>query len=219
MPHQWTRRIGHMFSADFLTSRFMLGSLFAVNLLGTAYGYAWYWHQLEWTAAHRPLWMLVLVPDSPTASLFFTLSLACLLWARRAPGRSASLLRGLSETVGAVASVKYGIWAVVMILAGAAQGDPLGWQDEMLSVSHLGMAAEALLYVRFFDVKPAFLWLAACWTFVNDFVDYDYGGVYPWLPEVLEDDLAAIALFTVCLSAASLAVIYFVHKRTAKMPV
>ena len=45
--------------------------LFFVNLLGSIYGYIWYESQLSTTEPK----FLLFVPDSPTASLFFTLAL------------------------------------------------------------------------------------------------------------------------------------------------
>ena len=46
--------------------------LFIINLFGTIYGYIWYGSQLKVT---EPIFYLF-VPDSPTASLFFTIALA-----------------------------------------------------------------------------------------------------------------------------------------------
>ncbi|MET0960494.1 MAG: DUF1405 domain-containing protein, partial [Psychrobacillus psychrotolerans] len=45
--------------------------LFIVNLFGTIYGYYWYKGQLSQTETK----FLLFVPDSPTASLFFTIAL------------------------------------------------------------------------------------------------------------------------------------------------
>ena len=58
-------------------------------------------------------------------------------------------IRPLIEALAVVTSLKYGLWAVTMIAAGAAQGDQLQWEHYMLIVSHLGMAVEGLLFVRF----------------------------------------------------------------------
>ena len=54
--------------------RSSLIALFIVNVLGTVYRYYWYKYQLIDT----PVWLRVVVPDSPTASLFFCFVL--LLW-------------------------------------------------------------------------------------------------------------------------------------------
>jgi hypothetical protein len=64
--------LSYFFSREFLGSRFMLWSLFWINFLGTVYGYEWYWGQLTYTAVEMSPLLLPFVPDSPTASLFFT---------------------------------------------------------------------------------------------------------------------------------------------------
>nr|WP_221401230.1 DUF1405 domain-containing protein [Paenibacillus phyllosphaerae] len=170
--------------------------LFVVNTLGTIYGYIWYGEQLQFTLENHPAWQLVFVPDSPTASLFFTLSLLYLLFPLKPQaGLAARVLRQIIEALGVVTSIKYGIWAVAMILAGAAKGDQLVWQQYMLIVSHLGMAIEALLYARFFVFGRIAALAATCWLWLNDTVDYHYG-VYPWLPEVLDEIVSTVRNFT-----------------------
>ena len=179
-------------SEKILKNRGFLWLLFTVNFLGTIYGYIWYGNQLEFTAANYPLWLLPLVPDSPTASLFFTIALLLLLY----PPKSitGTTFRGLIEALAVITSVKYGIWAVSMIVAGGYQGDDISWKDWMLMISHTGMAVEVLLYARFFYYRKM-LPLALLWTLFNDTVDYSYG-VYPWLPSVLEDDVDKVQMFT-----------------------
>ncbi|GIQ63775.1 hypothetical protein PACILC2_23430 [Paenibacillus cisolokensis] len=106
-----------LFGRPFLMNRGVLWTLFAVNLLGTIYGYLWYGDQLLFTIDNKPAWMIPFVPDSPTASLFFTLSLLYLLFPPERPSSlPGSVLRAVIEGLAAVTSVKYGIWAVVMIL-------------------------------------------------------------------------------------------------------
>ncbi|UQZ32385.1 DUF1405 domain-containing protein [Paenibacillus sp. PK3_47] len=175
--------------------------LFVVNLLGTVYGYIWYGNQLEYTAANYPAWLLPFVPDSPTASLFFTAALLLLLF----PPKSlqGTLFRELIEALAVLTSVKYGIWAVSIIFAGGYQGDTIGWKDWMLVASHLGMAVEALIYARFFSFRRM-LPVALLWTLANDMIDYS-AGIYPWLPSVLSDDVNAVQYFTIGLTLASAA--------------
>ncbi|MFD2879260.1 DUF1405 domain-containing protein [Paenibacillus rhizoplanae] len=91
-----------------------------MNLLGTVYGYMWYGNQLTFTAQTEPLWLLPFVPDSPTASLFFTAALLLLLYPPR--GLTGTLVRELIEALAVLTSVKYGIWAVSIIVAGGYQG-------------------------------------------------------------------------------------------------
>ncbi|WP_214629862.1 DUF1405 domain-containing protein [Paenibacillus agaridevorans] len=196
--------ISFFWSKGFLLNRSFLWLLFICNLLGTIYGYIWYDSQLQWTAVNKPLWTLPFVPDSPTASLFFTMSLLYLLFPITKPTRIANMARVIVEALAVVTSVKYGIWAVSMIIAGAAQGDALNWTHYMLIVSHLAMAVEALLYVRFMKAGTAAFAVALGWLLINDTVDYTLN-VNPWLPDELEDDRAAVELFTYGLSLASFA--------------
>nr|WP_280521213.1 DUF1405 domain-containing protein [Paenibacillus mangrovi] len=178
----------------------MLWLLFWCNLVGTIYGYKWYGDQIEYTIAHNLIWQVIFVPDSPTASLFFTISVLFLLYPPKTPALTG--FSYLMESLAVVTSVKYGIWAVSIIFAGAAQGDHLVWQDWMLVASHLIMAVEALLFVRFFRFGAFMLIPAAAWTFFNDIVDYTFG-VYPWLPDELQDHLLGVEYFTIGLTAFS----------------
>nr|WP_191296596.1 DUF1405 domain-containing protein [Paenibacillus sp. PL91] len=192
----------YFWSREFLLSRPFLWLLFLVNLGGTIYGYIWYEAQLIDTLESHPLWQIIFVPDSPTASLFFTIALLYLLFP---PQKSYGLVRigrSIIEALAVVCSVKYGIWAVSMIVAGAWQGSELHWQHYMLIASHLGMAFEALLFFRFMKAGVAALILATCWLLLNDTVDYTFG-IFPYLADELNDDLSAVRAFTYGLSLFS----------------
>jgi uncharacterized membrane protein YpjA len=200
-------------SESILKHRGVLWLLFVVNFLGTIYGYIWYGNQLEFTAANYPLWLLPFVPDSPTASLFFT---AAILWLLYPPkSLTGSTIRSLVEALAVLTSVKYGIWAVSIIAAGGYQGNELDWKDWMLIISHSGMAIEALLYARFFQYRKV-LPLALLWTLSNDTVDYSYG-VYPWLPSVLQDDVTGVQFFTLGLTLFSAAAAWLGNWRSRNL--
>nr|WP_054942132.1 DUF1405 domain-containing protein [Paenibacillus ihuae] len=189
--------------------------LIIVNFLGTIYGYIWYGNQLAFTAENYQVWLLPFVPDSPTASLFFTVSLLLMLYPPK--GLKGTLVRELIEALAVVTSVKYGIWAVSMIFAGGYQGDSVSWQDWMLVVSHTGMAVEALIYARFFSFRRM-LPLAVLWTLANDMVDYSVG-IYPWLPSELDDDILKVQNFTILLTLLSTAAAWvFESKARAAHP-
>nr|WP_090574453.1 DUF1405 domain-containing protein [Paenibacillus sp. OV219] len=182
----------------------MLWTLFWINAAGTIYGYIWYGQQIEYTIQNQSLWQVIFVPDSPTASLFFTLSLLFLLYPRLSKPTPIYIgARTIIEALGVVTSIKYGFWAVTMILAGGAQGDQLQWEHYMLIVSHLGMAIEALLFIRFFIFGRFAAFLALVWLLLNDSIDYTYF-VFPWLPDELENNIGAIQSFTMGLSVISL---------------
>ncbi|KUP24691.1 DUF1405 domain-containing protein [Paenibacillus sp. DMB5] len=186
--------------------------LFIVNVLGTIYGYIWYGNQLEYTAQNYPAWLLPFVPDSPTASLFFTIALLLLLYPPK--GLKGTLVRELIEALAVVTSVKYGIWAVGVIFAGGYQGDTVSWKDWMLVVSHTGMAVEALIYARFFAFRRM-LPVALLWTLANDMVDYS-AGVYPWLPSVLADDVNQVQYLTILLTLLSAAAAWIAGPKTRR---
>ncbi|WP_068617167.1 DUF1405 domain-containing protein [Paenibacillus tuaregi] len=205
--------ISYWWSREFLTSRGFLWLLFVFNLLGTIYGYYWYGNQIEYTIANNPLWQVIFVPDSPTASLFFTLSLTFLMWPKLLANYRG--VRVLLEALAVVTSVKYGVWAVSIIFAGAYQGNVIGWQDWMLVASHTAMAVEALLYVRFFKFGTVILLGAGLWTLLNDMVDYTYE-VFPWLPVQLMDDLPAVRNFTVLLTLLSVAAGWFALRQARR---
>lgn len=183
-----------------LMNRSFLWLLFWCNVLGTIYGYIWYGGQLAATLEQYPAGLLVFVPDSPTASLFFTLSLLFLLYppSKRWLQRVGHVIQGLAV----VTSIKYGVWAVSVIVAGWSLGGDVIWQDFMLIASHLAMAIEALLYVRFFGFGVISLILAAGWTLLNDVMDYTFE-IYPYLPYELYDYVGGVRNFTFTLTILS----------------
>jgi uncharacterized membrane protein YpjA len=183
----------------------LLWTMMAIYIPGTVYGYYWYKDQLIRTWNEHPHWQIVFVPDSPTASLWFALAVLW-LWVSPERPRKGWLrgLRGVVEALGVVTSVKYGIWATSIIVAGYWQGTPLDGASWMLIVGHSAMAICALLYARFLRFGAAALLVAAAWTFLNDTVDYAFN-VFPYLPSGLYDDLTAVCTFTVLLTALSVA--------------
>lgn len=186
----------------------MLWLLLWVNGLGTLYGFQWYGWQIVKTIQEEALWLVFFVPDSPTASLFFTAAIAYLLIDHyilkyKATNTHKSFLRSVIEAFAVITSIKYGIWAVFMIIFGAMEGSSLQWQHWMLIVSHLGMALEAVIFARFFGFKWIHIIIVGFWTFINDFIDYTFG-VYPALPKVLDPHLNLIRFITICLSILSI---------------
>ncbi|MFB4163399.1 DUF1405 domain-containing protein [Alteribacillus sp. JSM 102045] len=178
----------------FLGMPSMLILLLIINILGTIYGYWWYKVQLEIT----PPIFLVFVPDSPTASLFFCVVLLLFLFKKNA---------GFLEALASITLIKYGLWAVVMNIAGGIFGDELNWQNYMLIASHLGMAIQAVLYSPFYRIKVWHIMAAALWTLHNDIIDYVYG-MYPWVSPSISDYITHIGYFTFWLSIFSITVTY-----------
>ncbi|WP_026700937.1 lipoprotein heptaprenylglyceryl N-acetyltransferase LhaT [Salibacterium aidingense] len=177
----------------------MIAVLLIVNILGTIYGYWWYKVQLEQT----PPLFYVFVPDSPTASLFFCFVLIFFLFRKNC---------GLLEALAGVTLIKYGLWAVVMNIAGGAAGDTLHWTNYMLIVSHFGMAVQGILFTPYYRIKPWHLTAAAVWTVHNDIIDYVYG-MFPWVSHAISDQIMHIGYFTFWLSMLSVLLIYLFNVR------
>jgi uncharacterized membrane protein YpjA len=211
-------KFSFFWSESFLLNRKILWLLLGINGLGTIYGYQWYSWQISYTLQEKAMWLVWFVPDSPTASLFFTLTIIYLLRDQYRRSREqnkgvveGSMLRGVLEALAVITSIKYGIWAVVMIVAGNMQGDPFQWQHAMLITSHLGMAVEAALFARFFTYRTIHIVIAASWTLCNDVIDYRFG-VFPSLPKLLHDFLPIIKIFTFALSLVCIVFTYMALK-------
>lgn len=177
-----------------LKHRQMLWVLLLVNGFGTMYGFYWYHQQLLAT----PWYYWPFVPDSPMASLFFTLVIAAFLFGRKWL---------YSEALAAVTLVKYGIWACIMIIWTAMLGGELSWQHYMLLISHGGMALQALLFIPQYSFRLKHLALVAIWTLMNDLLDYSLD-IFPWLSQLLHPYLPIIATLTVSLSIMCILVFY-----------
>lgn len=173
--------------------------LLAVNVLGTIYGYIWYMWQLEIT---DPIF-IIFVPDSPTASLFFSIALFGWLINRHFK---------LIEALALITLVKYGIWAVVMNIWTQFEAGPIGFVGWMLVVSHFAMAVQALLYIPKYKFNWIHVLIAAIWTLHNDVIDYVFGQmpIYRSLSEYSQ----TIGYFTFWLSIACTLIAIKVIKST-----
>jgi uncharacterized membrane protein YpjA len=141
----------------------------------------------------------IFVPDSPTASGFFTLVLFTYLCSRRSP---------LLEAFSSITLFKYGVWAVTMIILGGLV-DPhpffqaITWEQWMLVVSHTGMAVEAVVYAPFYTYGRYEIYAAGAWTLLNDVMDYGFD-THPWLTPYLDPYMGLIGGFTFLLSCTTL---------------
>lgn len=177
-----------------MTSRPFLYALLVVNGLGTIYGYIWYGSQLAIT----PPIFYVFVPDSPTASLFFTI--AIIGW-----------LRGTHykwmEALGFITLIKYGVWAVAMNGLTLLEVGSIGWMGWMLVVSHGLMAVQALLYWKQYAFGLVPIVGAAVWTLHNDVIDYlfDQMPIYHRIMQYQNE----IGYFTFWLSIASIGLAFW----------
>ncbi len=187
--------------------------LLIVNFLGTIYGYYWYRYQI----AETPLHYLPFVPDSPTASLFFTAVLFLYVIGRSNP---------YLEAFAAVTLFKYGIWAVAAIIAGAWLQEPsiksmflfetIPAANWMLIFSHTGMALEALLFTRAYSFGYRHLLVVSMWIFLNDFMDYVFA-LHPWVHPSLNPFIPQLGFFTIWLSVLSLTIFALTVDRRHKL--
>lgn len=176
--------------------------LFIVNLVGTIYGYIWYEGQLSQTETK----FLLFVPDSPTASLFFTIALFA--WLLKKNWK-------LIEALALITLVKYGLWAVVMNVWTYVENDYLGWMGWMLVASHFAMAVQAILYIPNYRFTWIHIFIAAIWTLHNDVIDYvfDQMPTYRSLYEYADQ----IGYFTFWLSIACITLASFIYQRRSKL--
>ena len=172
--------------------------LFLINFFGTLYGYYWYKGQLSIT----PDIFLVFVPDSPTASLFFTIFLLFFLFGRNIP---------YIEALAIITLFKYGTWGVIMNLLTLIVEGSLGWQGYMLMASHAAMAVQGLLYAPFYKIKLRHIVVASIWTIHNDIIDY----VFEMMPiySSLTKYMNEIGYFTFWLSILSIFIAYWLTIR------
>ena len=184
-----------------LSHKSFLWILFFVNLTGTIYGYDWYKWQLVKT--EPKFW--IFVPDSPTASLFFTIAIFGWLINRNFK---------LIEALALITLVKYGLWAVVMNLLTLIETGSIGWVGWMLVASHFAMAVQAILYIPFYKFKFGHIALAAIWTLHNDVIDYVFGQM-PIYSDLMKYS-AQIGYFTFWLSIACIAIAYVVARYKRK---
>ncbi|MGI6685742.1 MAG: DUF1405 domain-containing protein [Bacillota bacterium] len=154
------------FTAFFLDRRVLIGLLF-INIIGSLYGYYWYRGQL---ASTNKL-LLLFVPDSPLSTTLFSFVLFLHLTRKQI-----TVLSLLASTF----LVKYGLWAVAVNLHLLFLGEGFTWVNLMLALSHLGMAAEGMIYYPYKGISfREVLFVTGILAF-QDFMDYVIG-LHPYL--------------------------------------
>jgi uncharacterized membrane protein YpjA len=145
-----------------------------VNLVGTFFGFVYYAPQF----AATPVVMWPIVPVSPLATLYMSLSLA--LWRLEYSGRLAQLVHVLAF----IGCLKYGLWTVyVQVFIEGSGVLPLSvwlegpgyiplWLWHFLIWSHAAMAVQAFLIHRYADFRLAAVAGAVGWFTLNDVFDY-----------------------------------------------
>ncbi|KIX91509.1 membrane protein [Staphylococcus microti] len=142
-----------------LYHRPILYMLLIANLLGTLYGYIWYAPQLSET----PWYFWPFVPDSPTATLFLSISIFLWLINKRS---------AIIDTLAFVTLFKYGVWAVIMNFMLFYVDDTIYLTGVMLIMSHGIMAIQAFLFLPRFKFTFLSLGITIAWVIHNDVIDY-----------------------------------------------
>ncbi len=144
-------------------------AILAANLVGAAYGFYWYEVQLALT----PLVYWVFTPDCPEFAMLFAVVLIFRLYGRRLYDFEVPVFFGL---------IKYGTWTIFTIaLYFMASGNIAELDEWMLLISHVGMAAEGILYFKYLRLNKLNISVSLAWFALSDYMDYVVG-VYPYLP-------------------------------------
>lgn len=181
-----------------LKSKSFLWIMLIVNIIGTLYGYYWYKNQLM----DAPIEFVPFIPDSPTACLFFVITLIYFIRGKN---------NGLFESLAVVSLFKYGIWAIGMNIFFLVYNGYLPWTGYMLMVSHFSMAIQGLIYAPFYRIKLWHIVFTALFTIHNEIIDY----VFQMMPTYgnLNAYYQTIGYITFWLSIISIGILCFIYKR------
>ncbi|MFB6192896.1 MAG: DUF1405 domain-containing protein [Candidatus Nanohaloarchaea archaeon] len=138
--------------------------LTTVNLLGTVFGFYYYTDQLS----ANPVFLWPFIPDSPIATLLISISL--ILFLKEKPSE-------VVDSLAFIGNLKYGLWTVFVLIYYSNifyTGNPLPMYLFML-LSHIGMALQAFLILKYSDPGLRTLAVAGSWFLLNDLVDYTLG--------------------------------------------
>ncbi|MGI6485349.1 MAG: DUF1405 domain-containing protein [Tepidanaerobacteraceae bacterium] len=164
---------------SFLKTPKVIFILFLVNLLGSIYGFYWYRDQL----AQTPAFLWPFVPDSPTATALFTIVL--LLYIVKAP-------KTLFTLISCAWLIKYGIWAGIINTHFLIIGGDYTFTNFHLTISHLGMAAEGIVFSHGLSISKSHGILLLTLLAISDIIDYTLN-VHPWLFDASQYYVALIS--------------------------
>lgn len=177
-----------------LYNRTWLSLLLIGNILGTIYGYIWYGSQLQQTAWY----FMIFVPDSPTASLFLSISIFFMLLNKHS---------SIIDTLAFIMLVKYGVWAVIMNIILFIVHHDITLTGIMLLLSHAFMALQALYFYPRMTQSSLALGIAIFFVLLNDYIDYVHLQ-FPYY-DFIAQHLWQIGILTVALSIG--AIILFIN--------
>ena len=154
----------------------VLSALISVNIIGTLFGIYYYIPQLLSTDTF--FWPLI--PDSPTATFLFVLSLIILF---RNDFEKSGGLKNILYSLAFVGNVKYGLWTVYVLLEFMPHFTSVNssLMYFFLLISHLGMFLQAFLLLPYIQHGKEFV-IAPLFYLFNDIVDYTFQ-IHTSLPE------------------------------------
>lgn len=179
----------------------MIAALAAINLAGAVFGFLWYFEQL----AGSPPRLWPVIPDSPLAALYFGVLMLALYRGRRIHWLESLAFFGM---------FKYGLWTPIVLGRFMQLYGVTSFEEVHLSLSHLGMALAAVIFIRYLDPPPRTAVPVWLWYVFNDYMDYTRG-TYPFLPA---DELLPLARDSAYLLTASGLALYFLLRGSALRP-
>lgn len=169
-----------------ITKPYFLLMLFCINLTGSIYGFYWYRQQISDT----PSILKVFVPDSPTASLLFTLAILMILIKKPRPFVIMMACAWL---------IKYGLWAVIINTHYFFIGGDYTFTNFHLTLSHLGMALEGFIFINEVNViNKSYILTLTVLMIISDAVDYTLG-IHPWLFAQSQWNIACVSIILLTL--------------------
>lgn len=188
----------------FLFKSWFIKSLILINFLGTVWGFWWYHLQL----AETPLKWWIFVPDSPLSSGFFTVAL--LLYINNKKTKWFHL-------AACFLSIKYGVWAAIVLSDFWLHGGVIKAQEIMLWISHASMAVEGLIYLFLVSPQKYSSIPFIIFTWLNDIADYFFSK-HPYFFYHGQERLGMFAAFSLSLLLTIAAVSFSFSERGIKAP-
>lgn len=196
---------------DILYRRWLLLTVAFLNFVGTIWGFYWYRCQLFSTL----WWQWPVIVDSPLHALFFGAFIYMV-----AVKRVFTYFTGLIAWIGVLGVIKYGIWAVALLLRYFIDNNVAPTiEDVLLILGHVGMTVEGVIYAGLLPPKFKAMLVACLWFVINDYCDYFYG-LHPLLPSnslFLFAELLNVGL-TAALTVVPIAVMIKKYKKKCKNP-
>ncbi|HHY39028.1 MAG TPA: DUF1405 domain-containing protein [Clostridia bacterium] len=144
-------------------------ALLVIDVAGALYGFKWYEGQLS----RLPVYTWPVVADSPLSTLLFGIYLLALALGRRPLGL---------EALASFSMLKYGCWTVIVLVQHMWSHGVVEFESCHLTLSHLGMALESLLFQLKYRPSPRWVLAVLAWSLFNDWADYGRG-LHPTLPD------------------------------------